>query len=257
MPILMGIEQKNLYPLVRSGIDERLAAQLVSRAGGSDKDRLKKAISNDFKVTSHDPDKRVSIFAGPTGVGKTTTLAKIAAGCVREGQHVVITTFDIFRPGGEAQLRSYAEKLGAGVSFKTLGSMGDLFDLLTHTKDRIFIDTPGRSPGDKSFLDGLLSFQFTDMPINTYLLLAANTDPEANMSVYKKYEGLHLDSLIFTKVDEGVRFGSLYNLAVASGKPVSYLTNGQNVPDDIMTPSNEDLADLIMENSLLFGGNQT
>lgn len=256
-PILTGIDQKDLYPLVRSGINERLAAQLVSRAGSSDKNILKKTISNDFKkADSHDPSKRVYIFAGPTGVGKTTTLAKIAADCVREGQHIVITTFDVFRPGGEAQLRAYAEKLGRGASFKALGSIGELFDLLTHTKDNIFIDTPGRSPGDKGFLDGLLSLQFTDMPINTYLLLGANTDPEVNISVYKKYEGLHMDSLIFTKVDEGVRFGSLYNLAVASNKPISYLTTGQNVPDDIMTPSNEDLADLIMENSL-FGGNQT
>ncbi len=256
-PVLTGLEQKSLYPLVRSGIDRELAAQLVSRAGGSDKETLKKTISNDFKKADPpDSSKRVHIFAGPTGVGKTTTLAKIAADCVRKGNQVVITTFDLFRPGGEAQLRSYADKLGNGVFFKTLGSMGELFDLLTHTNDKIFIDTPGRSPGDKGFLDGLLSFQFTDMPINTYLLLSANTDPEANMSVYKKYEGLHMDSLIFTKVDEGVRFGSLYNLALASGKPVSHLTTGQNVPDDIMTPSNEELADLIMENSL-FGGNQT
>jgi len=245
MPLLKGIGQKEMFPLVRLGMDEQLAAHLLERAGSTDAGDVLRTIAGDVKVGKNGKEsKRVSIFVGPTGVGKTTTMAKIAAGHVADGRRVVLTSFDVFRPGAEAQMKSFSSKLG--MPFKPLDSVQELFDLLTHTEDAVLIDTPGRSPSRSGFLDGLLSFQFTDVPIHTYLLLGANTDPEANLSLYRKYSGLRVDSLIFTKIDEAVRFGALYNLAMVSGKPVSHLTNGQNVPDDIMRPDNHELANLIV-----------
>lgn len=247
LPLLRGgAGGSDAHPLVRRGIDETLAAGLVERARGDAK-KLRETIAQDFKAAPPLNGKRVCIFTGPTGVGKTTTLAKVAAGCAMEGRKVMFTTFDVFRPGAEAQLRFYAERLN--MPFRSLATITELFNLLTHTNDTIFVDTPGRSPKDKGFIEGLLSFRFTDMPMNTYLLLGAEADPEANMAYYGKYEGLSIDSLIFTKVDEGVRFGSIYNVAVKSGKPVSHITNGQSVPGDIVTPTGGELADLILGGS--------
>jgi len=248
MPYISGVTPRDLYPLVRRGIDEQLAARLVERAGGSRPERIRELIRRDLTPAGRPgpaPEPRVFIFVGPTGVGKTTTLAKVAAGFAAEGKRPMLTTFDTFRPGGAQQLRSFAEKLGA--PFKALENTSGLFDLLTHTRDPILVDTPGRSPGDEGFLDGLLSFQFTDMPLHTHMLLGANADPEANLSIYRRYERLRVDSLVFTKLDEGVRFGSLYNLAIVSAKPVAYVTTGQRVPDDIAVPSPADLAHLILE----------
>jgi flagellar biosynthesis protein FlhF len=243
LPLIRGGGGKDAHPLVRLGIDETLAAGLIERAKGDAK-KLRETIAADFKAAMPLNGKRVCIFTGPTGVGKTTTLAKVAAGCAMEGRKVMFTTFDVFRPGAEAQLRFYAERLN--MPFRSLATITELFNLLTHTNDTIFVDTPGRSPKDKGFIEGLLSFRFTDMPMNTYLLLGAEADPEANMAYYGKYEGLSIDSLIFTKVDEGVRFGSIYNVAVKSGKPVSHITNGQSVPGDIASPTGGELADLIL-----------
>jgi flagellar biosynthesis protein FlhF len=247
LPLIRGgAGGSDAHPLVRRGIDETLAAGLVERARG-DARKLREAIAQDFKAAPPLNGRRVCIFTGPTGVGKTTTLAKMAAGCAMEGRKVMLTTFDVFRPGAEAQLRFYAERLN--MPFRSLATITELFNLLTHTNDTIFVDTPGRSPKDKGFIEGLLSFRFTDMPMNTCLLLGAEADPEANMAYYGKYEGLGIDSLIFTKVDEGVRFGSIYNVAVKSGKPVSHITNGQSVPGDIVAPTGVELADLILGGS--------
>jgi len=246
-PLVTGIGAKELYPLVRTGMDEQLAAHLLERAGGPAPQAVRDVLAADLKVESDgdvQPRKRVHIFVGPTGVGKTTTLAKLAAGHAGQGKKALITTFDRYRPGAEAQLRTYAERMN--MPFKSLDNVSELFDLLTHTRDTVFVDTPGRSPGDKGFLDGLLSFQFTDMPVNTYLLLGANTDSEANLKLYRKYGELRFNSLIFTKTDEASRFGSLYNLAVVADKPVAYLTHGQQVPDDISRPTQGSLANLIL-----------
>jgi len=249
MPFLRGVTQQDLYPLVRRGVDEQLAAHLVEKAGGTEPLGLKQQVCRDLRVARMRTDeRRVQIFVGPTGVGKTTTLAKVAAGIGAEGKKAMITTFDSFRPGGTSSLKSYAGKLG--MPFKALQTSTELFALLTHSTDPILVDTPGRSPGDEAFLDGLLSFQFTEMPINTHLLLGANADPEVNLSLVRRYEPLQVDSLVFTKVDEAVRFGSLYNLAVVSDIPVAYVTNGQRVPDDIRSPSSMELAHLILEGEL-------
>ena len=178
--------------------------------------------------------KQAVMFIGPTGVGKTTTMAKLSAHALRDGKKVAITSLDTYRIGAVEQVRIYAKIMG--IPFATITDIRELKKNLVHfaqSRDIIFIDTSGRNPRDELYINDLLEISQLGFPLEIHLLMSASCDDEFMAEAYRHYSRLPVNCVAFTKVDEAVHFGSLYNFLLTSQKPVAYITTGQKVPDDI------------------------
>ncbi|MGQ9569280.1 MAG: hypothetical protein ACUVUQ_00270 [Thermodesulfovibrionales bacterium] len=118
---------------------------------------------------------------------------------------------------------------------------------LAKNRDIIFIDTSGRNPKDKNYLRGLLEVSQINFPVEFHLLMSATSDDEFLAEAYQYYRRLPIDCISYTKVDEAVRFGSLYNLLLTYQKPIAYITTGQKVPDDIEFVTLNKVTNLILK----------
>jgi len=114
------------------------------------------------------------------------------------------------------------------------------------TRDVVFVDTTGRNPRDLDYISGLAELCKTTVPLELHLLMSANTDDECMIEAYRSYRNLPIEYIAFTKIDEAVRYGALYNLLLTYQKPVAYLTTGQRVPGDIEYATVNRLASLIV-----------
>nr|WP_307992916.1 flagellar biosynthesis protein FlhF [uncultured Niameybacter sp.] len=180
---------------------------------------------------------QVVVFIGSTGVGKTTTIAKLTADYVmNKHKKVALFTADTYRIAAIEQLKTYAEILG--VPIEVIYSEEDLTKGLEKWKDQdhIFIDTAGRSHKNKEQIDELAKLLQTIDKKQVYLVLNVNTnykDVKQIVDVYKQFtDSFHL---IITKLDETDEIGNLMNIVAYANSPISYITDGQNVPDDIRT----------------------
>jgi flagellar biosynthesis protein FlhF len=185
---------------------------------------------------------------GPTGVGKTTTIAKLSALSLREGKRVGIITFDTYRIGAVEQMRIYARIMG--LPFAAASTVKDLRERLAEfagSRDIVYIDTTGRNPRDQFYLEQLMGVCETRLPLEVHLLMSASADDAFMADAAGSYGKVPVDCIAFTKVDEAVRYGPLYNLMMTCRKPVAYLSVGQKVPDDILFPTVSNLVDLILK----------
>lgn len=176
----------------------------------------------------------VVIFVGPTGVGKTTTLAKIAATfALHNKKKVGMITADTYRIAAVEQLKTYAEILGTPVS--VIYSPSEIKAAIDQhsDKDLILIDTPGRSHTNKAQFDELKTLVAASEADELYLVLSATTSNRNVQEILNNYSFLENYKLIFTKLDETVINGVILNTRYFTGKSLSYVTNGQSVPDDI------------------------
>ncbi|MFP4465922.1 MAG: flagellar biosynthesis protein FlhF [Candidatus Goldiibacteriota bacterium] len=178
---------------------------------------------------------KVISFIGPTGVGKTTTIAKLAAKyALLEGKKVVMASADTYRIAAETQLNKYGEIMGIPVEIVLTAS--DFHKIINkHSdKDFIFFDTAGRSPRNKKHLSDLKEFLEVYSPMENHLVISAVTKYYDALSIINNFGMVPVHRLLFTKLDETKNYGTLLNLSVGSGGiPISYLSIGQNVPDDI------------------------
>lgn len=191
--------------------------------------------------------KRVKIFLGPTGVGKTTTLAKLAARYSLEQKLAVgLVTMDNYRIAALEQLNVYARIMGlpleAASEQDTFRQALQKFD----DKDVILVDTPGKSSNDEEYFTILNDLVNGNREVETNLLLSVTSSRENMLDVVLRYSQLDCDQLIFTKMDECTHCGFLYDVIEQAGRPVSYLTTGQNVPQDIEVANPAKLAEMIM-----------
>ncbi|MCA8942680.1 MAG: hypothetical protein KDB80_09005 [Planctomycetes bacterium] len=184
--------------------------------------------------TSATPSAHVTAFVGPTGVGKTTTLAKIAANALRDaGESVAIVTIDTYRMAAVEQLRALAEMLD--VPFEVALTPIDLKRIVAQFEsvDRVLIDTTGRSPFDQRALHTLRATLKTCKP-HVELCLAANSRRSDAAAVYDGFRTVGCDSVILTKWDETRTPGEALSFAIEHALPLSHVTLGQEIPDDIV-----------------------
>ncbi|QOR68575.1 flagellar biosynthesis protein FlhF [Cytobacillus suaedae] len=171
---------------------------------------------------------------GPTGVGKTTTLAKIAAECqLKDNKKVAFITTDTYRIAAIDQLKTYAKILG--IPIEVSYNLSDFKAAKEKFKDYdvVLIDTAGRNFRNKQYVDDLRGIIDFNEEMETLLVLTLTSKLSDMKDIYKQFSLVKIDKFIFTKVDETSVYGPMINLLDESGLGVAYLTNGQNVPDDI------------------------
>lgn len=171
---------------------------------------------------------------GPTGVGKTTTLAKIAAECqLKDNKKVAFITTDTYRIAAIDQLKTYAKILG--IPIEVSYNLGDFKAAKEKFKDYdvVLIDTAGRNFRNKQYVDDLRGIVDFNEEMETFLVLTLTSKLSDMKDIYKQFSLVKINKFIFTKVDETSVYGPMINLLDESGLGVAYLTNGQNVPDDI------------------------
>jgi len=185
------------------------------------------------------------VFAliGPTGVGKTTTVAKLAARYVmKHGTHNLgLITTDAYRIGGHEQLRIYGKILG--VMVHTVKDEADLQIALNELKGKhtVLIDTVGVSQRDQMVGEQIAMLSNTDTPIKRLLCLNATSTGETLANVVKAYKGKGLDGCIMTKIDEAATIGNALDVIIREKLKLHYATNGQRVPEDILIANKEQL----------------
>ncbi|WP_121020985.1 flagellar biosynthesis protein FlhF [Helicobacter vulpis] len=200
---------------------------------------------------SLDPNyKKILMLVGPTGVGKTTTLAKLAARYSKlldKKYKVGILTLDTYRIGAVEQLMWYAKKMK--ISIETVMDSEDFSKEMQALEycDVVLIDTTGHSQHDKKKIEALRKFTQNGYKIDTTLVLSLTTKYEDLKDIYSAFSPLEIDSLIFTKLDESRGFGNLFSLVYESKKPISYLCIGQEVPMDLLVASNDYLVDCMLD----------
>lgn len=176
---------------------------------------------------------RIVALIGPTDVGKTTTIGKLAAGfSIVDKRKVALITVDTYRVAAVEQLKTFGEIIGVPVEVAmTPSGLSAALDLHAD-KELIFIDTAGRSPHHDLHMSELRAFLDKANPDFTMLVMSASTQTADQSRIYQRFEDL-TTHLIFTKLDETGSAGSILNLLSQTTLPTAYLTNGQNVPDDI------------------------
>jgi flagellar biosynthesis protein FlhF len=195
--------------------------------------------------------KRICAFVGPTGAGKTTTLAKIAArSALEEKLKVGLITTDTYRIAAVEQLKTYARIMEIPievVSDKTAfrRALAKLSD-----RDLVLVDTPGKSSVEPGYIEKLRDLFQIENPVETNLLLPLTSSQDNLAENLARFKPIGYQSIIFTKLDESRHFGMIYNVIDQERKPVSYVTNGQNVPQDIEKIDAGRLAKIIMTQTL-------
>ncbi|MCR9244191.1 MAG: hypothetical protein NXI31_04110 [bacterium] len=207
-------------------------------------------------VESEEPTTACKTLAlvGPTGVGKTTTLAKLAARARSRGERVAIVTLDTYRVAAVEQLRAFADLLDVPfvVSFTASDLRRTVAELSDH--DRIYVDTTGKSPRDSDALSRLQG-NLRAGECETMLCLAAGTNRRDSELVIDTFDPLGIEAVCLTKWDETMEPGNALSAVIERGLPLSHLCIGQEVPADIVTAEPDAIATAAFD--LEASGNRT
>ncbi|MCR5674965.1 MAG: flagellar biosynthesis protein FlhF [Lachnospiraceae bacterium] len=242
---------KLLYnTLISNEVDEIYANQLTDEVEKMNKPNLplEYVLANVYQkmvlkfgksetITPADNGPKAVFFIGPTGVGKTTTIAKIASDLyVMQHKKVALLTVDTYRIAAAEQLKTYASIME--IPCRVIYSVEEMQKAAQDLRDYDFllVDTPGHSMHNEEQRESISSFlhALDDMvPSEAFLVLSATTKYRDLIDIADTYTAMVPYRLIFTKMDETGCAGNLYNIKLHTGAPMSYITNGQNVPDDI------------------------
>ncbi len=192
---------------------------------------------------------RVWSFIGPTGIGKTTTLVKLAAHFrLKVTDRITLITADTYRIGAVEQLKQYAQILR--LPLETAFHPEELRQIIERNRhqDLLLIDTAGRSPHLMKPIEELRDFLTVHPKIENHLILSATTKDSDLEWIVERFRLLPISSYIFTKIDETTQYVPLFNQLVRFKRPLSYLTKGQSVPEDIEPATKPRVANMVLSN---------
>lgn len=214
------------------------------------KDYLRKELY-DLPISGISYEKKYINVLGPTGVGKTTTIAKMAARAVLEKKKKIgFITTDTYRIAAIEQLKTYAALLQAPVEVVyNATDYAEAIKKLSHL-DLVFIDTAGRNYKEAKYVEDLKSLIQFGEQVESYLVLSLTSKQKDLELIIEQFTNLQVEKFIFTKLDETNSIGTMFNLMIKYNKGLAYYTNGQEVPEDIEQPDSDNLLELFFkENS--------
>ncbi len=253
-----------LDTLSEKGFPERLVIQILREATGYDieqdlfdlKDTPLKVLTEafeklfEFKNLENEEPQKVVVLVGPTGVGKTTTIAKIVSNFVLNNQKPVgVISLDTFRVGGAQRLESFLKVLE--VPFRKADTKKAFETALEDFSDKefIFVDIAGRSVYDELSWKEIFNIigDIEEEKLLPLLTISFNMHPDAALEIYEHLKSYPLKGLILTKADETYKRGVIFEAVEKMGLPLFYFTNGQKVPHNILSATPSNLAKLIVE----------
>lgn len=234
-----------LHRLADMGFSKKLSIKIANRLDSHNDselafDKAKDMLAKVLPVTDDNLMDYGGIVAlvGPTGVGKTTTIAKLAAKFIMKhgSRQVALITTDNYRIGAHEQLTTYGRLLDVPV--RVAANADDLRSHIKNFSDRrlILIDTAGMSQRDMRLAEQIQTLQQEYVPIKTYLVMSAATQYKAMIEIINAFKVFKPESSILTKLDETVTQGSTLSAIIEHQLPISFMTNGQQVPEDIYFP---------------------
>jgi flagellar biosynthesis protein FlhF len=248
--------------LIEAEVDETIAREWIDEIRSEDdlrtladpalvKVRVIELLENVVKVSGPIRTEaercRLVALVGPTGVGKTTTIAKLAANYrLREKRRVGLITVDTYRVAAVEQLRTYADIIDLPMEVvATPREMREAVARMSHL-DLVLMDTAGRSPRDEVKIQELKSMLAEAEPDEVHLVLSSTAGAKNLVSTAEKFADVGTTAMVLTKLDEAQSLGHLVSLVRECKLPVSYLTDGQNVPDDIQVAERAAMAEMLL-----------
>ena len=239
-------EDDLLTLMKRLDIDLDYYKELRQRIGDKNViEELKSIVFEDIKIATDNLKGKV-VLVGPTGVGKTTTIAKLAGKLsLIDKKKVGLITVDTYRIGAVEQLKTYAEIMN--IPFKVVITIKEMSEAVKSMEDCdiVLIDTTGRSSKNSMQISELRAFIEKAEPDYISLVISSITKNRDINIILEGYKELNYNDIIITKLDETSVYGSLYNIERMSNKPIRFITTGQNVPDDIKSPSKDEIVKFI------------
>ncbi|MFL0269636.1 flagellar biosynthesis protein FlhF [Candidatus Clostridium radicumherbarum] len=234
-----------------SDLNEKLIKKVITKTKAINEEieedqKVKLAIETMIPVAKVKMEGRI-VLVGPTGVGKTTTIAKLAGRLsLLEKKKVGLITIDTYRIGAVEQLKTYADIMN--IPFKVVFSLKEMEKAIDELNncDVILVDTTGRSSKNSMQISELRAFIERVNTDNIHLVISSTTKANDINSIVEGFKVLNYNNVIITKLDETTTYGSILNILDAAKKPLSFITTGQNVPDDIKHISTNEVSNLIL-----------
>ncbi|EEH98354.1 MULTISPECIES: flagellar biosynthesis protein FlhF [Clostridium] len=228
--------------------DELIKEVLTDKYDNIDefKTYFKELLENEIQVCTESLSGKV-VLVGPTGVGKTTTIAKLAGRlALIEKKKVGLITIDTYRIGAVEQLKTYAEIMN--IPFKVVITLKEMENAVSELEDCdvILIDTTGRSSKNTMQISELRAFTQKVNADHIALVISGTTKNRDIQTIINGYSEIGYEKIIITKLDETSSYGCIYNIIKKAQKPIAYITTGQNVPDDIRIPLKSEISKLIL-----------
>ncbi|WP_146450945.1 flagellar biosynthesis protein FlhF [Bythopirellula polymerisocia] len=247
--------------LIESDVEERVAQKILQYLREIEtidlhdplalRAELVRKVEHDIKVTGpiqvSSGAGKVVALVGPTGVGKTTTIAKLAANFrLRENKTVGLITVDTYRIAAVEQLRTYADIID--LPMEVVSTPREMREAVARMRslDLILMDTAGRSPRDQVRIQELKVILAEAEPSEVHVVLSAVSGAKGLTTTAEKFSSVGTTGIIVTKLDEATTLGNLLSIGQVCGLPISYMTDGQNVPDDIQVATSRKVAEMIL-----------
>jgi|WetSurMetagenome_2_1015567.scaffolds.fasta_scaffold00033_33 flagellar biosynthesis protein FlhF len=237
--------RKRLYGmLLRRGVDPQFAMSLVEKAGDT-AGSLISAISEDLKVSGQTVyDENGYMFFGPPGIGKTTTMSKVAYLLSRRGRKVCLVTLDSKRIGSIAYMKELSRQLRCDLKFASgVSELPGIIYKESQKGPALLVDTPGNNYED--IMKSTCEVFPKSFPLNKCFLMDASMDMPSAIRHWEQTVPYSMDTIGFTKLDMATQFGNIYNMSLLADRPCAFLADGPSVPDDIRVPTEEYVAGLV------------